>query len=141
MVGESPLIAVVDDEESVRKALSRLFAAVGWQSTAFRSGEEFFASLEVRAPDCILLDLQMPGMSGFEVQEQLLLRNSTIPVVVLTGHDEIALCEQRLATGLPILRKPVHAEVLLETMRQVLFGARLATEKDVLGSVAASAPA
>src|SRR5687767_14054571 len=122
MPRRSPFIAIVDDEESVRKSLCRLFRAVGWETVAYSSGEEFLTSLNDRLPDCILLDLQMPGLSGFDVQAQLLRNGSSVPLIVLTGHDEVGSLGQRLPEGTVILRKPVHDDTLLRAVRGALLG-------------------
>ena len=118
----SPFIAIVDDEESVRKSLCRLFTAVGWESVAFRSGQEFLISLSDRLPDCILLDLQMPGLTGFDVQAQLVRVGSSIPLIVLTGCDDQGNCRQWLSEGTVILRKPVNDDTLLLAVRRALAG-------------------
>ena len=122
MPRRAPFIAIVDDEESVRKSLCRLFTAVGWESVAYRSGQEFLTSLNERLPDCILLDLQMPGLTGFDVQAQLVRNGSSIPLIVLTGYDEAGNLGQRLTEGTIILRKPVHDDTLLCTVRHALLG-------------------
>ena len=122
MPRRTPFIAIVDDEESVRKSLCRLFTAVGWESVAYRSGQEFLTSLNERLPDCILLDLQMPGLTGFDVQAQLIRNGSSIPLIVLTGYDEAGNLGQRLTEGTIILRKPVHDDTLLCAVRQALLG-------------------
>ena len=82
-----PLVAVVDDEEPVRRALERLFRSAGLETETFASGGAMLEDLERREPDCVVLDLHMPGMSGFELQEALAERALRIPVVILTGQD------------------------------------------------------
>lgn len=81
------LIAVVDDEESFRRALQRLMRSVGHNVETFASGEEFLKSLQDQTPDCAIVDLHMPGLNGFEIQAQLAARGSRIPIVIVTGHD------------------------------------------------------
>ncbi len=103
------LIAVVDDEEPIRKALKRLLRSAGLEVETFPSGVEFLESLVIRRPDCVVLDLHMPVMSGFEVQVRLAKSGPSVPVVVITGHDSDETRAQALA-GMPVayLRKPVN---------------------------------
>jgi len=82
-----PHIAVVDDEESVRKALMRLIRSVGLSVETFGSGAEFLKSIETRLPDCVVLDLHMPHMNGFKVQADLARKHAALPVIIITGHD------------------------------------------------------
>jgi len=82
-----PLIAVVDDDPFVRKALERLIGSTGLSVESFASGAEFLRSADDHQPDCVVLDLHMPEMSGFEVQSRLARAHPRVPVVVITGHD------------------------------------------------------
>ena len=82
-----PLIAVVDDEEPIRKALMRLMRSVGLSVETFGSGAEFLESIDTRLPDCVVLDLHMPQMDGFNVQASLARKCAALPVIILTGHD------------------------------------------------------
>ena len=82
-------VAIVDDDESVRRALQRLLHASDLIAETYASGQEFLDSLKSRRrPDCLVLDLQMPGMNGLEVQRELTNAGLRLPVVVITGHDE-----------------------------------------------------
>ena len=110
----SPHIAVVDDEESVRKALTRLMRSAGLGVETFGSGEEFLKSLDTRLPDCVVLDLHMPHMNGFSVQAQLAQKYAALPVIIFTGHDLPDARERAMAGGASdFLRKPVHDRILL----------------------------
>ena len=109
-----PLVAVVDDEESVRKALSRLFAASDVDCTVFASGREFLESLRERLPSCVILDLHMPGLTGLDVQKELARSKSKVPAIIVTGHDEAGKRAECLAEGAAdYLRKPLEATTLL----------------------------
>jgi FixJ family two-component response regulator len=115
------LIAVVDDEEPVRKALSRLIRSAGHQVETFPSGAEFLAQAEALAPDCLVLDLHMPDMSGFEVQARLSRMAAAIPIVVVTGHDIPEAEERVLSAGAAAyLRKPLDAQTLLDTIASAI---------------------
>ena len=94
------LIAVVDDEEPVRTALMRLMRSAGLTVETFGSGAEFLNSLETRPPDCVVLDLHMPHMDGFNVQTQLARKCATLPVIIVTGHDLPEARERAMAGGI-----------------------------------------
>lgn len=109
-----PLIAVVDDEESVRRALARMLNASNYSVDTFSSGQEFLDSLHARRPACVVLDLQMPGMTGRDVQRQLTLLQLRLPIIIVTAHDRPTLREQCLADGaIAYLAKPLRREVLI----------------------------
>ena len=115
MVKTRPRVAVVDDDESVRKALQRLLRASGLEVDIFASAQDFLASLpHATPPDCLVLDLQMPGTSGLDLQRQLVRAGPQLPVVVITGHDEPGMQARCLAAGASAyLRKPLEAGTLL----------------------------
>lgn len=120
-----PLIAVVDDDESIRNALRRLIRAAGFEVETFASGGEFLSSVEGHASDCVVLDLHMPGMSGFELQIRLKQTRSLVPVVVITGDDTPAARNRVLSAGASaILRKPVDDEVLLDAIASAIASAK-----------------
>ena len=110
-------VAIVDDEEPVRKALKRLLCASGLEAEAYAGGKEVLAATAVRAPDCVVLDLHMPGMSGLQVLHALRSAKSPLPAVVITAYDEPATREQCLAAGAAAyLRKPLDERLLLNAI-------------------------
>ena len=112
-----PLIAIVDDEESVRRALGRMLGASSFAVDIFASGQEFLDSLRTRRPDCVLLDYQMPGLTGRDVQRRLAQAHIHVPIIVMTAHDQPALREQCLADGaVAYLAKPLKRERLVESI-------------------------
>ena len=118
------LIAVVDDEESVRKAVVRLLQSAGHSAQGFASGSEFLQSWPGDKPDCIMLDLQMPGLSGTEVQRALNRAGAHLPVIVLTANDAPGAREECMREGaVAYLSKPVDVLVLLDAV-DVAIGAR-----------------
>jgi FixJ family two-component response regulator len=121
----SPLfVAVVDDEETVRKALRRLFRSAGMEVETFASGQEFLTSLAVRQPDCLVLDFHLPGLTGLDVQRQLTQSGSNLPVIVITGHDEPGMADKLFAAGASAyLTKPVDDQVLLAAITKAVNGA------------------
>jgi FixJ family two-component response regulator len=112
------LVAVVDDEKSVRRALCRLLGVAGFKVETFASGAEFLESLKSHAPDCVILDLHMPETDGFEVEYQLARAGSRIPIVVITGRDapedRERMAERCVAA---FLQKPIDGEVLLAAIK------------------------
>jgi FixJ family two-component response regulator len=109
-----PLVALVDDEESVRRALARMLSASQFDVDVFATGQEFLDSLRTRLPDCVVLDYQMPGLTGRDVQRQLSLGQIRLPIIVVTAHDQPALREQCLADGaVAYLSKPLQRERLV----------------------------
>jgi FixJ family two-component response regulator len=123
-MSKAPLvIAVVDDEESVRKALARLMSSAGLEAETFSCGGDFLQSLQTRFPDCLLLDIHMTGMDGFEVQAQLQRTGVPIPVITITGQDSAEAREQALAAcSVACLSKPVEEKVLFEAIDLALSG-------------------
>jgi FixJ family two-component response regulator len=114
-----PVVAIVDDEDSVRRALERLLRSAGIDPEVFSSGENFLASLGGRRPDCVVLDLHMPGVTGFDVQARLNASGLRIPVIIITGHDSAESRDRVSALGAcAYLRKPVGAKVLLEAIER-----------------------
>lgn len=109
---DCPLIAIVDDDPSVCRSLKRLLCSLGMEVETFGCGEDFLVALDA-APagfGCIVLDVQMPGMSGFEVQDRLMSR--CLPILFITAHDDAGTRQRARAAGIPLLYKPVEGEVL-----------------------------
>jgi FixJ family two-component response regulator len=126
------VIAVVDDEEAIRKALSRLMGTAGYDVETFESGASFLACVERHAPDCLVLDLHMPGVSGFEVQERLARTAPGVPVVVITGHDIPEAGERVLAAGAAAyMRKPVDGDALLDVVAGAIAASREKADRAV----------
>jgi FixJ family two-component response regulator len=117
MIRQRPLIAVVDDEESVRKSLRRLLVASELDATVYASGQEFLDSLGGHQPDCLVLDLQMPGLTGLEVQRALARARVRFSTIIITAHDEPETRARCLAAGaVAYLCKPLHDELLLDAI-------------------------
>jgi FixJ family two-component response regulator len=112
-----PVIAVIDDEEPVRKALGRLLQSVGMAVETFKGGGEFLAALGAYRPDCAVLDLHMPEVTGFDVLERIAATGARVPVVVITGHDIPDAKECALRSGAAAyLQKPVNQVLLLDAI-------------------------
>lgn len=114
------MIAVVDDEESVRKAVVRVLQAAGYPARAFASGSEFLEAWHFHRPDCLVLDLQMPGLSGTEVQQALRMAGTRFPIVIITAHDSPSLREDCMSAGaIAYLRKPLDIRALIQAVSLV----------------------
>jgi len=119
-----PYVAIVDDEEPVRKALKRLLRASGLEADSYASGKEFLDATLLREPDCVLLDLHMPRMTGLQVLRALKATRHALPIIIITAHDAPEAREQCLAAGATAyLRKPLEEHELLDTITAAL-GAR-----------------
>lgn len=116
-----PFVAVVDDEESVRKALKRLLRAAGLEAESYATGQEFLDQAAMREPDCVVLDLHMPVMSGSQVLAQIRKMPRRPPVVVITAHDVPEKRDECLAAGAcAYLRKPLEDRLLLNAISAAL---------------------
>jgi FixJ family two-component response regulator len=114
-------VVVVDDDESVCKALTRLLRISNLDAVSFDSGQEFLASVNHHLPECLILDIQMPGMNGFQVREQLLQMGVHIPIVFVTAHDSESSRQQALVGGAAgYLCKPFRGQALLDTVTQAI---------------------
>lgn len=117
METSTPWIAVVDDDDAIRRALLRLMRAAGVHARAYAGGAEFLAALDDGHPCCVVLDVHMPGLSGLEVQAALALRAPELGVILISGHQTPA--EQALALlhqPLAYLNKPVNDQLLLDAI-------------------------
>ena len=109
MANAPPLIAVVDDDLSVLKALTRLLRARGFNAVPYASAKEFLAARPVTPPDCLVLDLQMPGMTGLELLQHLQREGLHIPTIVITAHGDADMLERCVTAGASsCLRKPLQ---------------------------------
>jgi FixJ family two-component response regulator len=119
-----PYVAVVDDEEPVRKALKRLLRAAGLEAEGYSGGKEFLEASAQREPDCVVIDLHMPAMSGLQVLRTLQAARRNIPIVIITAHDAPETREQCIAAGAAAyLRKPLDEHVLLGTISAAVTAA------------------
>jgi FixJ family two-component response regulator len=110
-------VTVVDDDGSVRKAIGRLLTASGLCVEAFASGQEFLESLPANHPDCLVLDLHMPGLTGLDVLRELALAGLRLPVVVITAFDEPESRSQCISAGAAgYLLKPLDDRILLNAI-------------------------
>jgi FixJ family two-component response regulator len=113
---KAPFVVVVDDDESVSRAIKRQLRSIGVVAESFL---EAMLSIPSYRPDCLILDVQMPGLSGLEVQKRL--ADSGIPIICITAHDDIGVREQALSAGaLAYLRKPFDDEIFVKAVRAAI---------------------
>ena len=121
MTAKGPLISVVDDDESVRESLPDLLRAFGFAARSFSSAEEFLASDAIATTRCLILDIAMPGMSGPELQDELIERGQAIPIIFITGHGDASVRPQVLERGaVDCLFKPFSDVALLDAVNAAL---------------------
>lgn len=116
-----PLIAVVDDDQSVREALENLISSVGFEVKLFTSAEDFLDSDRPLQTDCAVLDLCLPGINGLELQRRLAADGTGIPVIIITAQGDDKTEDEAVAAGaIAFLKKPVKEEVLLAALESAL---------------------
>ncbi len=118
--GESPVIAVVDDDPSVVEAVVSLMESVGYPAVGFSSAEQFLASFQGRTA-CLILDVRMPGIGGLELERRLREKGDRTPIVFITAHGENHVSNEALRLGaVAFLLKPFSQESLLDAVRSGL---------------------
>lgn len=119
-------VAIVDDDPSVGRAVGRLVRSLGMQTETFTSGEDFFRALAAAwKPHCVVLDVQMPGMDGLEVQRQIVERQLAVPVIFITAHEDRVVAERAIAQGaVGFLFKPFSGSSLMEMICRALQNVR-----------------
>ncbi len=117
---QAPVVAIVDDDASVRQSMLRLIRSFGYSAEAFGSGDEFLRSPTAAETACLLLDVRMPSMDGLEVQRRLAEKDAEVPVVFITGQatDDEERCARR-AGAVDFLRKPVGRATLLDVLQNL----------------------
>ena len=123
---DNPLVCVIDDDSLVRESLHRLLRSARLRVQAFASAQEFLASRPAEAPSCLVLDVQMPGISGLELQRQLRNGESRVPIVFMTGYGDIPMSVRAMRAGaFEFLTKPCRDEDLLRAVNQAIERAPL----------------
>jgi FixJ family two-component response regulator len=118
-MGRAPTIAILDDEEHFRRAVARLLKACGYEVLGFAGGAEFLLGVSVRSVDCVLVDLDLPGMTGFEVLAQLRGMPDAPAAIVVTGRDDPGYARRARALGaFDYQLKPIGAPALLDAIRR-----------------------
>lgn len=130
------VVAIVDDDEAVRGSLQLLLQSLGWQAQAFDSAERFLAGLPAAgAPDCLLLDLNMPGMNGADLLDRLAVSQPTLPVIVISGRTDSPLAMRARKSGAEdVLDKPFQEQTLKDAIERSLASGAVRKARAVAGT-------
>ena len=121
MTDTDPIVFIVDDDDSVRKALSRLINSVGLNVETFASADDFLKRESHNGPACLVLDIRMPGLSGLDLQDELVAAGRTLPIIFVSGHGNIPLSVRAMKAGaVDCIEKPFEDQTLLEAINQSL---------------------
>ena len=123
MERKTPTVLIVDDDASVRKSVQTLLRSTGYTVQSFASGEELLAKDPFEGPCCLVLDVQMPGMSGLDVQHRLAMSGRNVPIIFMTAQANAQVRAQARQAGVPVLIKPFNAETLIDAVEAALGGA------------------
>src|SRR4029450_7936827 len=121
MTEDHPCVCVVDDDQSMRESLRDLLCSAGLTVLTFASAHEFLTRPRPEAPSCLVLDVQLPGLSGLELQQELAKVNAAMPIIFITGHGDIPMTVRAMKAGASdFLTKPFRDEDLLTAVTQAL---------------------
>lgn len=139
MPSPDPFVHVIDDDEAIRDSLAFLFGTAGFEVATYPSAEAFLAESQGSGVACILSDVRMPGMSGIELLRALKARGSRLPVIMMTGHGDIALAVEAMKAGATdFIEKPFDDKTLLRTVRAAVGEASAHAARDAERGVVAA---
>ena len=123
----TPIVFVVDDDVSVRESLELLIRCEGWQPETFASAQEFLDYPRVLVPNCLVLDVSLPGLNGLDLQRRVAAERTDMPIIFITGHGDVPMTVQAMKAGaVEFLTKPFNDDVLLTAIRAALERSRVA---------------
>ena len=126
-----PIVFVVDDDVSVRESLELLITTADWQPELFASAQEFLGRSRALVPNCLVLDLSLPGLNGLELQMRIAGERPDMPIIFITGHGDVPATVQAMKAGaVEFLTKPFSDDVLLGAIQQALERSRIALSKE-----------
>ena len=118
---KQPTVFIVDDDPAIRFAMQALMDSVNVEHEIFASGDEFLENVDERRAGCLVLDIRMPGLGGLELQEELLNRGSTLPIIFITGHGDVPMAVEAMQKGaVDFIQKPFRDQDLLDRIREAL---------------------
>ena len=127
----APIVFVVDDDISVRESLELLIRCEGWQPEAFASAQEFLDYPRVLLPNCLVLDVSLPGLNGLELQRIVADERTDMPIIFITGHGDVPMTVQAMKAGaVEFLTKPFNDDVLVTAIRAALERSRVALSQE-----------
>jgi len=122
-----PIVFVVDDDISVRESLELLIANAGWQPKIFASAQEFLDCPRAIVPNCLVLDVSLPGLNGLELQKRVASERAEMPIIFITGHGDVPMTVRAMKAGaIEFLTKPFGDDALLNAIRDALERSRVA---------------
>jgi len=118
---KQPTVFIVDDDPAIRFAMQALMDSVNIQHEIFASGDEFLESEAEQRPGCLVLDIRMPGLGGLELQEELIRRGSSLPIIFITGHGDVPMAVDAMQKGaVDFIQKPFRDQDLLDRVHEAL---------------------
>ena len=127
----APIVFVVDDDVSVRESLELLIRSAGWLPETFASPQEFLARPRVLVPNCLVLDVALPGFNGLELQKRIAVERSDMPIIFITGYGDIPITVQAMKAGaVEFLTKPFSDDVLLTAIQHAIGRSRTALSQE-----------
>jgi FixJ family two-component response regulator len=130
MSDPSPVVCVVDDDPSIRDALTSLIRSVGLRVETFGSAREFLNRPRLDAPGCLVLDVRLPGLSGLDLQHELAATHSNMPIIFITGHGDIPMTVRAMKAGaVEFLTKPFRDQDLLDAIQQAIDQDRMVRQQ------------
>jgi FixJ family two-component response regulator len=127
MLHVTPVVFVVDDDVSVRESLESLIRCEGWRPEIFASAQEFLDYPRVHIPNCLVLDVSLPGLTGLDLQKLVAVERTDMPIIFITGHGDVPMTVQAMKAGaVEFLTKPFNDDVLLTAIRSALERSRVA---------------
>jgi two-component system response regulator FixJ len=118
---QSPTVFIVDDDAAIRFAMQALMDSVNLNHEIFGSADEFLEKVGDQRPGCLVLDIRMPGLGGLELQEELIKRGNTLPIIFITGHGDVPMAVEAMQKGaVDFIQKPFRDQELLDRIREAL---------------------
>jgi len=118
---QKPTVFIVDDDAAIRFAMQALMDSVNLHHEIFASGDEFLEKISEQRPGCLVLDIRMPGLGGLELQEELIKRGNTLPIIFITGHGDVPMAVEAMQKGaVDFIQKPFRDQELLDRIREAL---------------------
>ena len=116
-----PTVFIVDDDAAIRFAMQALMDSVNLNHEIFASADEFLEKISGQRPGCLVLDIRMPGLGGLELQEELIKRGNTLPIIFITGHGDVPMAVEAMQKGaVDFIQKPFRDQELLDRVREAL---------------------
>jgi len=117
----TPIVFVVDDDEAVRESLEALICSAGWRPEVFASAREFLSRPRIKTPNCLLLDISLPGLSGLDLQERIAADRLDMPIIFITGHRDVPTTVKAMKAGaVEFLTKPFRCDELLGAIKHAI---------------------